>query len=128
MNWLASVSFGSCDIRAISSGCTESYWLWIGWFCFDYFVLASPMNDTMAMETIEKHKYLLLEVQNRAAIAYFAAANRNLSLYHALKKYIMKGDLSDNDDFSLLSSSEESKVNINQGKKDEEKIRRILSQ
>ena len=86
------------------------------------------MNDTMAMETIEKHKYLLLEVQNRAAIAYFAAANRNLSLYHALKKYIMKGDLSDNDDFSLLSSLEESKVNINQGKKDEEKIRRILSQ
>ena len=45
------------------------------------------MNDVIAEETLEDHKYLLLEVQNRAAIAYFAAANRNLSLFHALKKY-----------------------------------------
>lgn len=44
------------------------------------------MNDQIAMRTLEDHKYLLLEVQNRAAIAYFAAANRNLSLYNALKK------------------------------------------
>ena len=44
------------------------------------------MNDKIAIQTLENHKYLLLEVQNRAAIAYFAAANRNQSLYNALKK------------------------------------------
>ena len=48
------------------------------------------MNQTIADETLEDHKYLLLDVQNRAAIAYFAAANRNLSLYEALIKYIVK--------------------------------------
>ena len=47
------------------------------------------MNQTIADETLEDHKYLLLDVQNRAAIAYFAAANRNLSLYDALKSYIL---------------------------------------
>ena len=47
----------------------------------------TPMNEPIAEQTLEDHKYLLTEVQNRAAIAYFAAANRNLSLYHALKKY-----------------------------------------
>lgn len=45
------------------------------------------MNDYIAEETLEDHKYLLIDVQNRAAIAYFAAFNRNLSLYNALKKY-----------------------------------------
>ena len=45
------------------------------------------MNEQIAELTLEDHKYLLTEVQNRAAIAFFAAANRNLSLYHALKKY-----------------------------------------
>ena len=45
------------------------------------------MNDHIAMKTLEDHKYLLIEVQNRAAIAFFAAANRNLSLYNALKKH-----------------------------------------
>lgn len=50
----------------------------------------TPMNDVIADETLEDHKYLLLEVQNRAAIAYFAAANRNLSLFNSLVKYIQK--------------------------------------
>ena len=45
------------------------------------------MNRENADATLEDHKYLLLEVQNRAAIAYFAAANRNLELYNALRKY-----------------------------------------
>jgi len=44
----------------------------------------TPMNDTIAEKTIEDHKYLLEHVENRCAIAYFAAANRNLSLYNAL--------------------------------------------
>ena len=50
------------------------------------------MNDIIAVSTLEDHKYLLTEVQNRAAIAYFAAANRNLSLYTALKKFCNEDD------------------------------------
>jgi len=53
------------------------------------------MNDTIAEETLENHKYLLQEVQNRAAIAFFAASNRNLSLYNALKKFIMENEKDD---------------------------------
>ena len=49
----------------------------------------TPMNHTIANETLEQHKYLLYEVQNRAAIAYFAAANRNISLYDALLEHIV---------------------------------------
>lgn len=45
------------------------------------------MNDSIAEKTIEDHKYLLEHVENRCAIAYFAAANRNLSLYNALQHY-----------------------------------------
>ena len=45
------------------------------------------MNDKIAEKTIEDHKYLLEHVDNRCAIAYFAAANRNLSLYSALQHY-----------------------------------------
>lgn len=37
----------------------------------------TPMNDRMAEQTIEDHKYLLELVENRAAIIYFACANRN---------------------------------------------------
>ena len=47
----------------------------------------TPMNDAIAEKTIEDHKYLLEHVENRCAIAYFAAANRNLSLYSALQHY-----------------------------------------
>ena len=36
-----------------------------------------PMNQNMANQTIEDHKYLLELVENKAAIAYFSAANRN---------------------------------------------------
>jgi phage shock protein A len=46
------------------------------------------MNLTIAHDTLESHKYLLHEVQNRAAIAYFAALNRNISLYEALQQHI----------------------------------------
>jgi len=45
------------------------------------------MNDVLADKTIEDHKYLLELVENRCAIAYFACANRNQSLYTALKNY-----------------------------------------
>ena len=49
----------------------------------------TPMNDLIAEKTIEDHKYLLELVENRCAISYFAAVNRNQSLYFALKKYHM---------------------------------------
>jgi len=45
------------------------------------------MNDIIAEKTIEDHKYLLELVENRCAISYFAAVNRNQSLYFALKKH-----------------------------------------
>jgi len=48
----------------------------------------TPMNDRIAEQTIEDHKYLLELVENRAAIAYFAVANRNQSLFNALKNYV----------------------------------------
>ena len=47
----------------------------------------TPMNDIIAQCTIEDHKYLLELVENRCAIAYFAAVNRNQSLFNALKKF-----------------------------------------
>ena len=46
------------------------------------------MNDKIAEQTIEDHKYLLELVENRAAIAYFAVANRNQSLFNALKNFL----------------------------------------
>ena len=49
----------------------------------------TPMNDRIADQTIEDHKYLLELVENKAAIAYFAVANRNQSLFNALKKYLL---------------------------------------
>jgi hypothetical protein len=48
----------------------------------------TPMNDRIAEQTIEDHKYLLELVENRAGIAYFAVANRNQSLFAALRNYI----------------------------------------
>jgi len=45
------------------------------------------MNDIIAACTIEDHKYLLELVENRCAIAYFAAINRNQSLFNALKRF-----------------------------------------
>ena len=46
------------------------------------------MDLALARDTLESHKYLLYEVQNRAAIAYFAALNRNISLYEALRQHV----------------------------------------
>jgi len=42
----------------------------------------------MAKQTIDDHKYLLEDVENRAAIAYFAMINRNYCLFTALKSFI----------------------------------------
>ena len=52
----------------------------------------TPMNDTEAMKTIDDHKHLLELVENKVAIAYFAVANRNISLFAALKKIQDKED------------------------------------
>lgn len=49
----------------------------------------TPMNDTLAEQTIEDHKYLLELVENKCAIAFFAAINRNQSLYNALQQYVI---------------------------------------
>jgi len=58
----------------------------------------TPMNDIIASITIEDHKYLLENVENRCAIAYFAATNRNQSLFMALKKYhIEKNEVDDSE-------------------------------
>ena len=46
------------------------------------------MNDRIADQTIEDHKYLLELVENKCAIAFFACKNRNLSLYNALINYL----------------------------------------
>ena len=46
------------------------------------------MNDRIADQTIEDHKYLLELVENKCAIAFFACVNRNLSLYNALVNYL----------------------------------------
>lgn len=48
------------------------------------------MNDKIAAQTIEDHKYLLELVENRAAISYFAMANRNQALFNALRNYVQK--------------------------------------
>ena len=50
----------------------------------------TPMNDKIAAQTIEDHKYLLELVENRAAISYFAMANRNQALFNALRNYVQK--------------------------------------
>ena len=46
------------------------------------------MNDKIADQTIEDHKYLLELVENKVAIAFFACKNRNLSLYTALINFL----------------------------------------
>lgn len=45
------------------------------------------MNDALAEQTIEDHKYLLEKVENKCAIAFFAVINRNLSLFNALNAF-----------------------------------------
>jgi len=55
----------------------------------------TPMNDNIAKQTIEDHKYLLELTENRAAIAYFAVANRNQSLFNALRNFI-KNEIQEN--------------------------------
>jgi hypothetical protein len=62
-------------------------------------ITMTPMNDLMAEQTIEDHKYLLEQVENKAAIAYFAAANRNMSLFNALMNYVIQ-EIEREDDLS----------------------------
>jgi hypothetical protein len=45
------------------------------------------MDHMTASEVIEKNKTLLELIQHKAAFAYFCAANKNLALYNAFKKY-----------------------------------------
>ena len=61
------------------------------------------MNDEMAEQTIEDHKYLLEHVENRCAIAYFACANRNLSLFNALNRYFVDIENQKKEDQSQIS-------------------------
>ena len=70
------------------------------------------MNDKMAQMCIEDHKYLLYEVQNRAAIAYFAAYNRNLSLYNALRAYMEPNGFDDEVVAEVPEDQEETKLNF----------------
>ena len=48
------------------------------------------MNDELAEQTIEDHKYLLELVENKCAIAFYAVVNRNQSLYFALTQYYQR--------------------------------------
>lgn len=50
----------------------------------------TPMNDLLAKQTIDDHKYLLELVENRCAIAYFSCVNRNQSLFFALQDHYLK--------------------------------------
>ena len=51
-----------------------------------------PMNDSLAEMTIQDHKYLLEQVENKCAIAFFAMTNRNQSLYNALQRFTCEGN------------------------------------
>lgn len=64
------------------------------------------MNDRIADQTIEDHKYLLELVENKAAIAYFAVANRNQSLFNALKKYLL-AEISQKEEYERLQEEKD---------------------
>jgi hypothetical protein len=66
----------------------------------------TPMNDRIADQTIEDHKYLLELVENKAAIAYFAVANRNQSLFNALKKYLL-AEISQKEEYERLQEEKD---------------------
>ena len=80
----------------------------------------TPMNDRIADQTIEDHKYLLELVENKAAIAYFAVANRNQSLFNALKKYLL-AEISQKEEYERL---QEEKEEADTGKKKKKKNRK----
>lgn len=58
------------------------------------------MNDNLAEQTIEDHKYLLELVENRCAIVFFAIVNRNQSLYNAMKQHTIGSKKDNASDFS----------------------------
>lgn len=58
----------------------------------------TPMNDLLAEATIEDHKYLLENVENKCAIAFFACVNRNSSLFNALRNYVKQMNEEEEDD------------------------------
>ena len=68
------------------------------------------MNDKIADQTIEDHKYLLELVENKVAIAFFACRNRNLSLYNALINYLRV--LEEEDESYQKRQSEREKNNV----------------
>lgn len=80
----------------------------------------TPMNDRIADQTIEDHKYLLELVENKAAIAYFAVANRNQSLFNALKKYLL-AEISQKEEYERL---QEEKDDADPDKKKKKKNRK----
>lgn len=45
------------------------------------------MNEVLAQQTIEDHKYLLELIENRTAIAFFSVVNRNAALFEALVEF-----------------------------------------
>lgn len=63
----------------------------------------TPMNDKLAEQTIEDHKYLLELVENKCAIAFYAATNRNHSLYQALQSFVNQANL--DEELEQLKSS-----------------------
>lgn len=80
----------------------------------------TPMNDKIADQTIEDHKYLLELVENKAAIAYFAVANRNQSLFNALKKFLNK-EIEDKAEFERAQAEKDEAEGKKSKKKDKKK-------
>lgn len=80
----------------------------------------TPMNDKIADQTIEDHKYLLELVENKAAIAYFAVANRNQSLFNALKKFLNK-EIEDKREYERMQEEQDEADGKKKKKKDKKK-------
>ena len=66
------------------------------------------MDESMALIAIENNKHLLILIQHKAALAYFCAYNKNLTLFSALRDYCMIEDEFSESDFSQSSESEKS--------------------
>lgn len=82
----------------------------------------TPMNDKIAAQTIEDHKYLLELVENRAAISYFAVHNRNQALFNALKNYVRKEvDQEEEEEREIRKAKKKKKNHKNQTKQELEK-------
>ena len=58
------------------------------------------MDESMAQTAIENNKHLLTLIQHKAAMAYFCAYYKNLTLFSALKDFCMIEDEFSESDFS----------------------------